>query len=317
MLRYIVKRLILAVVVFGGITVLVFVLSSMAPGNPVLFLLASPEATVEEIEIITREMGLDRPLYIQYFNWAGEFLKGNLGTSYRTFRPVSSMVMERIGATLILTITATLISLLFAIPLGTLAAYRPDSPAEYLSSAIAFIGASTPVFFAALVFIYFFCARLQILPLGGMYSSSRDRNIVSLLIHLILPATTLAINHMGSYIRQTRSAVLEVLGEDYVRTARSKGLSEQIVVFRHAMRNALIPIVTQIGMSIPFLIGGAVVTEQIFGWPGLGSLMVASVTARDYPAIMGIASIIAMVVLLANIVVDLLYGFLDPRIRYN
>jgi peptide/nickel transport system permease protein len=262
-------------------------------------------------------MGLDQPLYIQYFRWLSHFLRGNLGTSYRTFRPVLSMVMERIGATLLLTVTATILALLFALPMGTLAAYKPYSLVDYLSSALAFIGASTPVFFAALVFIYIFCARLGILPLGGMYNSSRDRSILSLLIHLILPASTLAINHMGSYIRQTRNSVMEVLGEDYVRTARSKGLREKVVILRHAMRNALIPIVTQVGMSIPFLIGGAVVVEQIFGWPGLGSLMVSSVTARDYPAIMGIASVIAVVVLLANILVDLIYGLIDPRIRYN
>jgi peptide/nickel transport system permease protein len=315
MLKFLAKRLLLAIVVFFGITVLVFVLASLAPGNPVLWLLASPDATREEIEQITHEMGLDQPLAVQYFRWLVQFLQGNLGISYRTFRPVSDMVAERIGATLILTGTATIVALFFAVPLGTCAALKPYSFVDYLSSGLAFIGAAMPVFFSALIFIYLFCARLGVLPLGGMYNSSRDHSLGSLVIHLILPAGTLAINHMGSYIRQTRNSMLEVLGEDYVRTARAKGLREIFVVLRHGLRNALIPIVTQIGMSIPFLIGGAVVIEQIFGWPGLGSLMVASVITRDYPVIMGIASVIALVVLATNIAMDLLYGMLDPRIR--
>lgn len=315
--RYVMKRLLLSVVVFFGLTILVYTMSALAPGNPVLNLLVSPDASQEEVARITVEYGLDAPVWQQYLRWVREFLSGNLGISYNTFRPVSDMIAERIGPTLLLTVTATVLSVLIAVPLGSLAAYKPYSSWDYVSSGLAFVGGASPSFFVALMLIYFFCVRLGVLPLGGMYDAGDVHSPGSLIRHLILPAVTLSVGQMGGYIRQTRNAVLEVLGEDYIRTARSKGLREGAVVFRHALRNAMSTTVSQIGMSVPFLIGGSVVTEQIFGWPGLGSLLVLSVTARDYPVIMGIASVIAMVVLLANIIVDLIYGLLDPRIRYN
>ena len=315
MTKYIIKRFLIAIPVFLGITVLVYFMSSMTSGSPAKMILQGPNTTAEDIAELEERLGLDQPVYIQYARWAGEMFRGNLGMSYRTNRPVTDMIAERIGPTLVLTLTSLAISLLISIPLGTLAAYKPYTGWDYVSSGFAFFGAAMPAFFAALVFIYIFCVQLHWLPTGGMYDSGGAHTLGALLRHLILPAVTLAISQMGSYIRQVRSSVLEVLNEDYVRTARSKGLGERAVVFVHAMRNALIPVVTQVGMSVPFLVGGAVVTEQIFGWPGLGSLMVQSIGYRDYPTIMGITTVIALAVLVCNLLVDIIYGLLDPRIR--
>lgn len=316
MLRYCIKRLLIAIPTFLGITVMVYVLASMAPGSPVEMLFASGGSglTTEALEKMEAQLGLDQPVIVQYFNWLLGILQGNLGTSYRTMQPVSQMLLERIGPTLLLTITALLMALLIALPLGIIAACRPYSGWDYLSSGLSFIGAATPNFFAGMILIYIFCITLKILPTGGMYDSGGPHTIAALLKHLLLPAATLMVQYLGAFTRQTRSGMLEVLNEDFVRTARAKGLREQTVIFIHAFRNALIPLITQVGLSLPMLIGGAVVTEQIFGWPGMGSLMVTSINFRDYPTIMGITVLIALFVLIGNIVIDLIYGLLDPRI---
>jgi peptide/nickel transport system permease protein len=315
LIKYIGKRLIIAIPVFIGITILVYVMSSMAPGDPVRQALSSPDATLEDIARLRAQWGLDKPVIVQYLNWLGRFITGNMGTSYRTGRPVGGMILERIGPTLLITGTSIILSLVIAIPFGIMAAYKPYSAWDYAASGFAFFGAATPAFFAALVFLYFFSVTLKVLPTGGMYGNDGVKSLGILLVHMILPTVTLMLGQVGSYIRQVRSSVLEVLGEDYVRTARSKGLVERKVVLRHALRNALMPIVTLLGMSVPFLVGGAVVTEQIFGWPGIGSLMVYSITTRDYPTIMGISTVIAIAVLLINIILDIVYAVLDPRIR--
>lgn len=315
--KYLIKRLLVAIPVFLGITVLVYVMSSLAPGSPIELLMSDPFATAADIEKKRRELGLDKPLVLQYLTWLGQLLRGNFGMSYRTYGKVLEMVLARIGPTLILTVSATLLSIIIAVPMGTIAAYKPYSGWDYLSSGLSFAGAATPNFFAALLLIYIFSVRLNVLPTGGMYDASGPHTWGMLFRHLLMPAVVLSIQQVGSFIRQMRGSMMEVLGEDYIRTARAKGLKEQVVLIRHGLRNALIPIVTQIGMNIPFLIGGAVITEQIFGWPGLGSLMVTSIQARDYPAIMGITVFVSLAVLLGNILVDVIYTCLDPRIRYD
>lgn len=315
MKKYIVKRLLIAIPTFIGITILVYLLSSLAEGSPLDMLLSNPYITAEEIARKRVEYGLDKNVFIQYLNWLKQLLQGNMGYSYRTNLPVLSMILERLGPTLILTFSATIFSVLVALPLGIMSAYKPYSGWDYISSGLSFIGSATPNFFAGLLLIYLFSVRLKLLPIGGMYDTSGIRTLPMLLKHLILPAMVLSIQQVGRLIRQTRGSMLEVLSEDYVRTARAKGLRENKVLVRHALRNALIPVVTELGMMIPFLIGGAVVTEQIFGWPGLGSLMVMSITARDYPAIMGITVFVAVAVLLGNLLTDLIYSVLDPRIR--
>ena len=315
-IRYVIKRLLIAIPTFFGITLLVYLLACMTPSSPLEIMYNDPMATKEQMEAMKAAMGLDQPVFIQYLRWLAGLLTGNLGRSYRTGLPVMGMVVERIGPTLILTGSAMLITVLIALPLGVMAAYKPYSAWDYVSSGISFVGAAMPNFFAALVLIYIFCVNLRLFPSSGMYDSSGVRTVGMFLHHLVLPSCVLAIQYIGSLIRQCRGSMMEVLQSDYVRTARAKGLLEPPVLVRHALRNAWIPLVSWFGMQIPALIGGAVVTEQIFGWPGLGSLMVQSINARDYPTIMGITVVIAVVVLVGNLIIDLLYNVLDPRIRY-
>ena len=314
MLKYIVKRLLIAVPVFLGITILVYVMSTLMPGDPVRMALQNPEATAEDIARLRAEFGLDRPVVVQYLSWLGGFLSGDMGVSFRTRLAVSDMISARLGPSLLLVGSSLLMALIIAIPLGTLAAYKPYSIWDYAASGLSFFGAATPSFFAGLVFLYIFSASLGILPIGGMYGADGVRTLWVSIRHMIMPVTVLMLGQVGSYIRQVRSSVLEVLEDDYVRTARSKGLVERQVVLRHALRNALLPIVTLVSMSVAFLVGGAVVTEQIFSWPGIGSLLIHSVTARDYPVIMAIATMISLAVLGANILLDIVYRVLDPRI---
>lgn len=315
--KYIIKRLLIAIPTFFGITILAYMISCMAPGSPLDMLLADPHMTAEEIARKEVELGLDKPYIIQYFTWLENFLHGKLGFSYRTGREVLTMIQERLGPTLLLTCAALLFSILIAVPLGILAAKKPYSVWDYTASGISFFTAATPNFFVGLIFIYLFVVKMKILPMGGMYDTTGTPTYAMLARHMIMPTIVLAFQQMGSWIRFTRSSMLEVLNEDYIRTAKSKGLHWNAVVYKHGLRNALIPVVTEIGMSIPSLVGGAVVTEQIFNWPGIGSLMVQSISARDYPVIMGVTVIVAGVVLIGNILVDLTYGLLDPRISYK
>ncbi len=301
---------------FFGITFLAYLISSMAPGSPLDALLADPNINPAELERRRLELGLDNPVIIQYFTWLKEFFQGNLGYSFKTQRAVWDMIRERLGPTALLAACSVTLSLIVSIPLGIMAAARPYSRRDYLFSSLSFLMAATPNFFSGLVLIYFFAAVLRILPTGGMYDSSGIRNAAILARHLILPTLVLSFQQIGSWIRYMRGSMLEVLQEDYIRTARAKGLKRRGVILKHGLKNALIPVVTVVGMSIPSLVGGAVVTEQVFGWPGVGSLMVQSIAARDYPVIMGITVLVAFVVLMANLVTDLIYGLLDPRIRY-
>lgn len=314
MFKYIVKRLLVAIPTFFGITVLVYLISSMAPGSPLEMLMADPMATRESMEALKTQMGLNDPAIIQYFRWLGAMLQGNLGISFRNSLPVLGQVLEKLGPTLILTLSATALSVAVAVPLGIMSAYKPYSAWDYVSSGFAFVGASTPTFFTGLVLIYVFAVKLQVLPMGGMYDAG-VHTVGSALRHLILPCLVLTIFNIGSILRQTRGSMMEVFSEDYIRTARAKGLTEPRVVILHGLRNALIPVVTVLSTMIPFLFGGAVVAEQVFSWPGLGSLMVQSINARDYPMIMGITVVIAAAVLIGNVLTDIAYSLLDPKIR--
>lgn len=315
--RFILRRLLQALVTFFGIMVFVFALSYLAPGTPLDALLAEPGISDAEIARRAATLGLDQPVYVQFFSWLTQLLQGNLGFSYRTYQPVATMLAERIGPTLILTGTAILISYLIAIPLGIMSALKPYSLRDYSVTGLAFLTAASPSFFLGMVGIYLFTVKLGWLPMGGMYDSGSTGSFTSLLRHLIMPAVVLALPQVGSTMRYVRSSMLEVLEEDYVRTSRAKGLTRPRVVIVHAFRNALIPVVTNLGTQLPFLIGGAVVTEQVFSWPGLGMLMVTSISYRDYPTIMGITVVISIFVLLGNLLIDLAYGLLDSRIRYQ
>jgi len=315
--RYILKRLLYAIPVFLGITFVIYTLINLAPGGPLSVLAASGEMSLSDLEALKISMGLDKPIVIRYFIWLGDLLHGDFGISYRTSQEVSLMISQRIMPSLMLTGTGILAAMLVGVPLGIISAYKPNSVWDHVSTFISFIGASVPNFFLSLLLIYVLAVKLKWFPTSGMQSSGMSGNLLDLLHHLALPAFVCGIQPIGNYIKQTRSSVLEVLNEEYIKTARSKGLTNVVIVLKHAFRNALIPIVTTISLSIPFLIGGAVVTEQIFAWPGIGSLMITAITSRDYPVIMGVAVLICGVVLVANLILDLIYAALDPRIKFK
>ena len=317
MFRYILQRLLYAIPVFLGITFVIYTLINLAPGGPLSVLAASGEMSLSDLEALKISMGLDKPIVIRYFIWLGDLLHGDFGISYRTSQEVSLMISQRIMPSLMLTGTGILAAMLVGVPLGIISAYKPNSVWDHISTFISFIGASVPNFFLSLLLIYVLAVKLKWFPTSGMQSSGMSGNLLDLLHHLALPAFVCGIQPIGNYIKQTRSSVLEVLNEEYIKTARSKGLTNVVIVLKHAFRNALIPIVTTISLSIPFLIGGAVVTEQIFAWPGIGSLMITAITSRDYPVIMGVAVLICGVVLVANLILDLIYAALDPRIKFK
>jgi len=317
MKKYLTRRILIAIPTFIGITILVFMISTLASGSPLELLLNNQNISAAEVERMRIKLGLDQPIYLQYFSWIKNFFQGNLGNSYRTGQPVMKMVLEGLGPTVLLTITSVLIACLISLPLGIQSARYQNKGWDNSSSVFSFLATSTPSFFLALIFLYFFCVKFKLLPIGGMYDAGKKESLISLLRHLIMPAFVLGMQLVGSLIQYTRSSMLEVMREDYVRTARSKGLKEKVVIIKHVLRNSLIPVVTYLGMEIPLLLGGAVVTEQVFSWPGIGNLMLKSIDSRDYPVVMGITVLVAFAVLIFNIITDLIYGILDPRIRYD
>ncbi len=317
MFKYIIKRLLYAIPVFLGITFAIYLLINLAPGGPLSVLASSGEMSLSDLEALKISMGLDKPIVVRYFIWLGDLFRGDMGVSYRTSQEVSLMISQRVIPSLTLTGTGIIGAVLIGVPLGIISAYKQNSIWDHISTFIAFIGASVPNFFLSLLLIYVLAVKLKLFPTSGMQSSGQAGNIADFLRHLALPAFVCGIQPIGNYIKQTKSSVLEVLNEEYIKTARSKGLTNTVIVLKHAFRNALIPVVTTISLTIPFLIGGAVVTEQIFAWPGIGSLMITAITGRDYPVIMGVAVMICGVVLVANLVLDLIYAALDPRIKFK
>ncbi len=315
--RYVLKRILIAIPTFIGITILVFGLCYTASGSPLELLLNNQNISEAEVLRQAEKLGLNQPVYMQYLLWMKNFLSGNLGISYRTSGEVLPMIMNALWPTVLLTLSAVLVACIISFPLGIQSACHQNGAWDNVSSVFSFLSTSTPSFFLALVFLYLFSVQLGILPIGGMYDTGKSTSILSLLRHLVMPATVLGSTMVGSLIQYTRSSMLEVMREDYVRTAYSKGLRNRVVIFKHVLRNSLIPVATYLGMEIPMLIGGAVVTEQVFSWPGLGNLMLKSISARDYPVIMGVTIVTAIAVLVFNLLTDLFYGVLDPRIRYN
>lgn len=317
MAKYVVKRLLYAIPVFLGITFAIYLLINLAPGGPLAILASSGEMSQTDLEAIKISLGLDKPIIVRYFLWLADLFRGDLGISYRTSQDVAMMIGQRIRPSLMLTGVGILGAIVIGVPLGIVSGYKPNSIWDHISTFIAFIGASVPSFFLSLLLIYTFAVKLKLFPTSGMYSAGSNSGFADLVKHLALPAFACGIQPIGNYIKQTKSSVMEVLNEEYIKTARSKGLTNFVIVLKHAFRNALIPVVTTISLSIPFLIGGAVVVEQIFAWPGIGSLMITAITSRDYPVIMGVAVLICAVVMIANLILDLIYAALDPRIKFK
>lgn len=315
--KYFIKRLLLAIPTFLGITILVYFLASLAPGSPLSAFMQDPKISADELARLEVSLGLDKPVYVQYWHWLVNFLHGDFGYSFSGNRPVWDMIMDRLGATVLLAVSSIIFSLLVAIPLGVLAASKPKSKRDYGSSVLSMIMMATPNFFLGLILIYFIAVKFHWLPSSGMYDSTGAKTTFVLMKHMILPCIVLSFQQIGNWMRHMRSGLLEVLMDDYIRTARAKGLSKWTVIWKHGFKNAFIPVLTVIGMSVPTLIGGAVVTEQLFGWQGLGTLMITAINARDYPVIMGATVVISVIVLVVNILTDIAYGLMDPRISYQ
>ena len=316
MRSYFARRLLLLVPVLVGVSVVVFLVLHLSPGDPAEIMLGS-QATQEDLARLRRELGLTEPLHVQYLRWITHVVQGDLGRSLWMKRPVLDEVLNRYKATLVLTASGLLLSTLGGIALGVASAVRPHSLLDRASAVTSLFGASMPVFWLGIVLMVVFSLWLGWLPASGMWAPYGGGGLRDLLAHLVLPAVTLAAASLTIIARLTRSAMLEILSQDYIRTARAKGLVEQRVIFRHGLKNALIPIVTVVGVQAGYLLGGAVLTETVFAWPGVGLLMVQGILARDFPLVQGCVLVIALTFVLINLAVDLLYAWLDPRIQYE
>jgi len=314
--RYVVRRLLLLVPVLLGVSVIIFMVLHLAPGDPAEIMLGS-QATQADLNRLRAELGLTEPLYVQYIHWLGLVARGDLGRSIWMKRPVLTEVLGRFKATLVLTGAALVLSTAGGLALGILSAVRPNSLLDRLSAVASLFGASMPVFWLGIVLMVIFALWLGWLPASGMFAPYGGGDLRDLLAHLALPAVTLAAASVTIIARLTRSTMLETLGQDYIRTARAKGVVERAVVLRHGLKNALIPIVTVVGVQAGYLLGGAVLTETVFAWPGVGTLMVQGILARDFPLVQGCVLVVALSFVLINLLVDLLYAWLDPRIRYE
>ncbi len=304
--RYIVYRLVLTVFVLLGVSIVVFFIIRLVPGDPAE-LLADQWATKEDIEQLRRDMGLDKPVTVQYLRFMDRILHGDLGNSIITKVPVAEEIAARFPSTLKLAVTGTVIAIIIGTLAGTISAVKPYSAFDNIAMILALLGVSTPAFWLGLMFILVFSVHLGWFPAMGAATPK----------HLFLPSLTLGLLTAGVIARQSRSSMLQTLQEDYIVTARSKGLLERVVVYRHALKNALIPVVTIVGLQFGRLLGGTVLVESVFSWPGMGRLLVDAIFTRDYPIIQGAVLIFAMTFALVNLGVDLLYGSIDPRIRYE
>jgi peptide/nickel transport system permease protein len=313
MLAYIARRLLATIPVMAVVAVLVFSMLRLTPGDPAA-IIAGAAATSQDIVDIRQKLGLDRPIVEQFAIWIGHVLSGDFGESFFFKKQVGELVLDRVGPTLALATFTIVLSVLISVPLGVIAAYRQGTWIDRLVMGFSVLGFSVPVFVIGYTLIYVFSIRLNWLPVQGYQPISEG--IGGFFERLILPSLTLSVIYIALIARITRTSILEVLGEDYIRTARAKGLSNRVVLMRHALRNAAVPIVTVIGIGIAFLIGGVVVTESVFSIPGLGRLTVDAVLARDYPTVQAVILLFSLVYVLLNLLVDVAYTLLDPRIRY-
>lgn len=315
MARYVARRLLLTVPVLLGISFVVFAMVSLAPGDAINIMLGSETANPANVERLRLELGLDRPWYVQYVDYMQRLLRGDLGQSFTYRRPVAEQIRERFPNTLLLTAGACVFALAVALPLGTAAAARRNGLVDFVSRMVAMLGVSLPSFYLGLLLIIWFGLELRWFPIRGI--GNWEDGLWPFLRHLVLPSVTLGSSLAAFLTRLTRSALLETLAADYIRTARAKGLAELRVLFRHGLRNALLPVVTAFGLQFGALLGGAVVVETIFSWPGMGLLAVTAIRQRDIPVIQGTVLVFAVCFVVVTLIVDLLYAWIDPRIRYG
>ncbi len=321
MASYLVRRLLEGVPLLLAITLVVYLVLVSIPGGPLAAYRNNPRVRAEDLARLEKQLGLDRPVYVRYALWLGKFVRGDWGYSYVTRRPVLAMIWERFQNTIYLMGVALLITLLLAIPIGIYSAVRQYSLFDHAMTGLAFMGYSMPVFWLGLLLMLLFSVELRWLPAGGMFTIGADLTgwaaFVDRLKYLALPVLTLTIVSAGFYARYLRASLLDVIHQDYVRTAWAKGLRGSRVILRHALKNALIPFVTVVAIHMPQLFTGAVVVETVFAWPGIGRLFWDAALQFDYPVLMGVLAVGALLVWLFNLLADLLYGYLDPRIRYG
>jgi peptide/nickel transport system permease protein len=314
---YTLRRILISVPLLLVISAVVFTLLQFTPGDPLdAYIPPDQVINAEQRQILKVELGLDKPKPVQYFKWLRRAVQGDLGYRIKNGQPVSTELARRLPPTLLLMGLGMTVGVVLGIFFGIVAAVRRYTLLDNTLTFLAFLGISTPAFLAGLLGMYFFALKLGWFPAGG-YQTPGDGGVLDILRHLVLPALILSVTYIAVLMRYTRSSILEVLFQDYVRTAQAKGVQSYRVIGKHVLRNALIPVVTVIGANVANLIGGAVFLESIFSWPGTGQLYLDAIDSRDYPMIMGTTLVLAMVILLANLITDLLYGLIDPRIRYS
>lgn len=326
MTAYVVRRLLWMLPLLLGVSVITFTMLKRAPGDPVASILAEArtsggQLTQADRQRLRQQYGLDKPAYEQYVDWLGLVVRGNLGTSTRMNQPVTHVIRERLPNTAKLAAVSLALTLLIALPLGIISAVKQYSWVDYLLTTFNFVGISIPQFWLALMLLYFLAVKVGWFPVNGMHGAYVQGGTLAHLkdsaLHFVLPVTSLTLAGLAGYMRYQRAAMLEVLNQDYVRTARAKGLSERAVILLHAWRNSLIPIITLLGYVLVVLVEGSVVVENIFSWPGMGSLAVESLTQRDYPMVLAIVLLSAVLILLGTLLSDILYAVADPRVRFD
>jgi len=319
MTSYILRRLIQSIPVIFGITVLSFAIMKLAPGDPLANFI-DPSISMADLDASRDALGLNDPWYVQYYRWLQEVLRGNLGFTYSGNHSIRGLIAQRLPNTVILTLSAFVLSFVVGVPVGVIAAVKKNTRVDYGLTIFSLVGVAIPSFFFGLLMIYLFGIILGVFPSGGMINVRAGytglANIIDILHHLVLPALVLSLSNIATVSRFTRSNMVDVLKEDYIRTARAKGLKHKAIIYKHAFRNALIPVVTIFGLSIPFLFSGAYITESIFNWPGMGSLGIQAIQDREYGIVMALNLITATLVLMGNLTADILYAVVDPRIRH-
>jgi peptide/nickel transport system permease protein len=319
MVAFVARRLAIAVPVLLGILLIAFFFVHLLPGSPIQMMinpnqLSGPDST-KYLASLKAELGLNKPLPVQWIDWMGQVFRGNLGYSYQENVPVTSLIGQRVGATVTLSLTALLLALVIAVPVGVVAAFKQRSWFDYVSVGLSMVAISIPVFFLGLMAIYFFSLHLGWFPPGGRNTLGVEDSLSDTVSHLTLPACVLASVLIGPYVRYIRQSMLEVLHMDYIRTAIAKGVPRTRIVFKHALRNALIPLTTVLAIQIPALLAGTLVIETVFAWPGLGQMVYQAINDRDYPVILAVVMLSAALVVVFNLVADIVAALLDPRIR--
>jgi peptide/nickel transport system permease protein len=318
--HYLLRRVAISVPVLIFVTLIAFVLVNLAPGDPVSSMInpvTRAELGPDWVKLRQEQLGLDKPLVVRYGLWLREVAQGNLGYSLIGGQSIASQIGDRIGPTLLLMSVAVVLGTCIGIPLGIISALRSNSVIDYGLTVLGFFAISTPTFFLGLAFMYIFAVHLKWLPTSGMRTLGESHSYFDLIKHMVMPVSVLALAHTPLVMRYARAAMLDALRQDFVTTARAKGLKETSVIIRHAFRNALIPLITIVGLSLPELLSGAVITETIFQWPGMGLLAIRAVNSRDYPLVLGVIMVTATMVLLSNLIADLFYAVADPRIRFK